>query len=162
MPDVFVAAGSNIEPRAHLRAALDALGKIYGPLRISAAYQNKAVGFEGDDFINLVFGFTTEDSIETVRRNLQQVEEQCGRAPQAPKWAPRTMDLDILLYGQRISSEPGLILPRPDLVRRAYMLKPMVDIAPEVRHPTLHKSMQELWNEFDRDGHTMTVVDLSQ
>ncbi len=162
MPEVFVAAGSNVDPARHLRKALDALQRIYSPLRISPAYQNQAVGFEGEDFINLVVGFTTTDSLVDVRRHLQSIEALCGRAPDAPKWAPRSMDLDILLYDDVISSEPGLLLPRPDLVKRPYMLKPMADIAPDVVHPTLHKSMRELWAAFDQDGHEMVRVELEE
>jgi len=161
MPDVFAAAGSNVHPERNLRTALDALAQIYAPLRISPAYRNKAVGFEGEDFINLVVGFTTDDAVHKLRRQLQQIETLCGRPAVAPKWAPRTMDLDILMYGQQLSSEPGLILPRPDLLKRAYMLKPMADIAPDVQHPTLHRSMRELWEAFDRDGHAMTPVELT-
>lgn len=155
MPDVFVAAGSNVQPESALRTALDALERIYGPLRISPAYRNKAVGFEGDDFINLVVGFTTNDPLTEVRRNLQQVEALCGRPPNAPKWAPRTMDLDILLYGDTVSTEPGLLLPRPDLIKRPYMLKPMADVAPDVMHPTLHRTMQQLWDAFEQKAHEM-------
>ncbi|HEY6644030.1 2-amino-4-hydroxy-6-hydroxymethyldihydropteridine diphosphokinase [Povalibacter sp.] len=158
MTDVFVAAGSNVSPEANLRKAVDALERIYSPLRISPAYRNKAVGFEGDDFINLVVGFSTTDSLVDVRKKLQSVEALCGRAADALKWAPRSMDLDILLYDDVISTEPGFLLPRPDLVKRAYMLKPMADIAPDVVHPTLHKSMRELWGAFDQQGHEMTQV----
>ena len=160
MPEVFVAAGSNVDPSTHLRQALQVLEQIYAPLKISPAYRNKAVGFDGEDFINLVVGFSTNDSLREVRRNLQQVEKLCGRPAESPKWAPRTMDLDILLYDQLVNDEPGLVLPRPDLIRRAYMLKPMVDVAPEVMHPTLHKSMRDLWDAFDRNGHEMHVVPL--
>ncbi len=160
MPDVFVAAGSNVQPESALRTALDALERIYGPLRISPAYRNKAVGFEGDDFINLVVGFTTNDPLTEVRRNLQQVEALCGRPPNAPKWAPRTMDLDILLYGDTVSTEPGLLLPRPDLIKRPYMLKPMADVAPDVMHPTLHRTMQQLWDAFEQKAHEMTETRL--
>ena len=160
MPEVFVAAGSNVEPESALRTALAAIERIYGPLRVSPAYRNKAVGFEGDDFINLVVGFVTDDSLPDVRRNLQQVEALCGRPPNAPKWAPRTMDLDILLYGDRVSTEPGLLLPRPDLIKRPYMLKPMVDVGPDVVHPTLHRTMKALWDEFDQQGHEMRETPL--
>ena len=70
------------------------------------------------------------------------------------------MDLDILLYGDEIRNEPGLILPRPDLVKRPYMLKPMADIAPNVVHPTLHKTIRQLWNDFEDKAHEMVVVQL--
>lgn len=160
MTEVFVAAGSNVEPHKSLRAALIALEQVYPPLRISPAYRNKAVGFDGEDFINLVVGFSTDDPVTVVRQQLQRIEALCGRPPDAPKWAPRAMDLDILLYGDQISSRPGLVLPRPDLLRRPYMLKPMADIAPQVMHPVAHRTMWELWAAFDAAGHEMTVVSL--
>lgn len=158
MVDVYVAAGSNVDPVTYLSRALDQLGRIYAPLRISPAYRNKAVGFEGADFVNLVVGFSTSEPVRRVRQRLQEIEAACDRPPDAPKWAPRTMDLDILMYDAMVSSEPGLVLPRPDLARRPYMLKPMADLAPEVRHPTLLKTMRELWEAFDADGHSMLEV----
>jgi 2-amino-4-hydroxy-6-hydroxymethyldihydropteridine diphosphokinase len=161
MPEVFVAAGSNIEPVKHLQLALAELQKSFAPLRISPAYRNAAVGFEGDDFINLVVGFTTDDDLHRVRERLQAIEARCGRPLAAPKWAPRSMDLDILLFGDDVRNEPGLVLPRPDLVRRAYMLKPIADIAPDFEHPTLHRTMLELWNDFEGKEHQMTVVELN-
>ena len=162
MVEVYVAAGSNVEPVRNLCKALAAIDAAFGPLLLSPAYRNKAVGFEGADFINLVVGFSTQEPVTVVRRRLQEIEAACDRPPGAPKWAPRTMDLDILLYGAIVSSEPGLLLPRPDLLRRPYMLKPIADIAPEVRHPTLHKTMRELWDEFDADGHEMSEVSLGE
>jgi len=160
MTDVFVAAGSNVNPVGNLRAALTALRQVYPTLRLSPAYRNSAVGFEGADFINLVVGFSTDDPVVRVREQLQKIEGACGRPPGAPKWAPRTMDLDILLYGQTVSDTPGLILPRPDLVRRPYVLKPMAELAPEVMHPTLQRSMRELWAAFDSAAHPMARFDL--
>lgn len=158
MTAVYVAAGSNVEPERYLSKALRALAAVYGPLTPSPAYRNQAVGFTGADFINLVVGFHTEDSVVEVRRQLQKIEAACDRPPGAPKWAPRTMDLDILLFGDLVSSAPGLVIPRPDLLKRPYMLKPMADIGPDVQHPTLGKSMRELWNSFDGSAHSMVEV----
>jgi len=160
MPDVYVAAGSNVDPLRNLAKAITLLKRVYPSLRVSPAYRNKAVGFEGEDFVNLVVGFTTDASIERVRDGLQLIEGECGRPRDAPKWAPRSMDLDILLYGDDVRNEPGLVLPRPDLVKRAYMLKPIVDLAPDLAHPTLHKTMRELWDSFAGRDHAMTVVQL--
>jgi 2-amino-4-hydroxy-6-hydroxymethyldihydropteridine diphosphokinase len=160
MTQVFVAGGSNVEPEKNLKLALAELERSHGPLHISPAYRNQAVGFEGVDFINLVVGFKTNDDVIQVRERLQKIEALCGRPPDAPKWAPRSMDLDILLFGDEVRDEPGLVLPRPDLVRRPYMLKPIVDIAPDFEHPTLHKTMRELWEAFEEKDHQMSVVDL--
>jgi len=160
MTQVYVAAGSNVEPEKYLSVALQALAAAYEPLTLSPAYRNKAVGFEGADFINLVVGFDTGHPVTEVRRQLQAIETACGRPPGAAKWAPRTMDLDILMFGDLVSHEPGLVIPRPDLVKRPYMLKPMADIAPEVRHPTLGQSMRELWEKIQDGEHAMVEVPL--
>lgn len=162
MPEVFVAAGSNVEPLKYLCCALQEIERGFGALCISPAYRNQAVGFEGDDFINLVVGFHTRLPVREVRERLQAIEVMCDRPSGAPKWAPRTMDLDILLYGDLISDEPGLLLPRPDLLRRPYMLKPMADIAPELRHPLSNLTMLELWQAFDAADHRMALVELPE
>jgi 2-amino-4-hydroxy-6-hydroxymethyldihydropteridine diphosphokinase len=156
---VFVAAGSNVEPVANLHRALDVLVRQYPSLRCSRAYRNAAVGFEGDDFVNLVVAFDTDDDVHAVLERLHEAEAACGRARNAPKWAPRSMDLDILLYGDTVADEPGLVLPRPDLVRRAYMLGPTAELAPDLVHPTLGSTMRELWQAFDRGAHAMQPVD---
>jgi 2-amino-4-hydroxy-6-hydroxymethyldihydropteridine diphosphokinase len=158
--EAYVAAGSNVEPILNLRRALDVLATQFAPLRVSHAYRNAAVGFTGDDFVNLVVGFDTDLPVGAVIERLHEAEAACGRARNAPKWAPRSMDLDILLFGDSVCEEPGLILPRPDLVRRPYMLGPMAELAPDLRHPTLGLTLGELWQRFDRDAHAMQVVDL--
>lgn len=161
MPDVYVAGGSNIDPAKRLNEALAALEQHYRDIKVSRAYRNKAVGFEGEDFINLVARITTDESIAEVLATLHKIEEACGRPRNAPKWAPRAMDLDILLYGDQVGTFPGVTLPRPDLVKRPYMLGPIAEIAPELVHPTMGKTMQQLWAEFDKEGHGMEVVELN-
>jgi 2-amino-4-hydroxy-6-hydroxymethyldihydropteridine diphosphokinase len=160
MATVYVAAGSNVQPVANLRRALDCLHLDFAPLHLSRAYRNAAVGFAGDDFVNLVLGFETSLAVEAVLDRLHLAEAACGRGRDAPKWAPRAMDLDILLYGERVCERPGLVLPRPDLVRRPYMLGPMAELAPDLRHPTLGLTMRELWQRFDRSAHATQPVDL--
>jgi 2-amino-4-hydroxy-6-hydroxymethyldihydropteridine diphosphokinase len=157
---VFVAAGSNVEPVANLCRALDGLRRHYPRLRCSPAYRNRAAGFAGDDFVNLVIAFDTDERLGEVIGRLQDVEADCGRARDAPRWAPRSMDLDILLFGDLVHEEAGLVLPRPDLLRRAYMLGPMADLAPELVHPVLGRTMRELWAAFDRAAHELHPVDL--
>ena len=98
--------------------------------------------------------------MQGVLGHLHEAEALCGRARNAPKWAPRAMDLDILLYGDRVCDEPGLVLPRPDLVRRAYMLGPAAEIAPDTVHPTLGVTLAELWRNFAQAGHPLVAVDL--
>jgi len=153
---VFVAAGGNIEPERYLPRALEALAAVFAPLQCSPWYRNEAAGFSGADFINLVVAFDTEYPVGEVRAALQRIEALCDRPPQAPKWAPRTMDLDLLLYGALISAQPPL--PRPDLLKRAYMLGPLADLAPQLRHPTAGRTIGELWADFDRAAHPLHSI----
>lgn len=161
MTQVLVAAGSNIDPSRHLGTAKRELGQAFPGARFSTAYRNAAVGFDGEDFINLVVAFESSLAPGEIRTRLQAIEAHCGRARDAPKWAPRSMDLDLLLYGDLVLDAPGLRLPRPDLVRRAYMLGPAAEIAPDLRHPVLGLTLAELWARFDRDAHPLVPVELS-
>jgi 2-amino-4-hydroxy-6-hydroxymethyldihydropteridine diphosphokinase len=158
--DVYVAAGSNVEPEKHLARACAQIAQSWPDARFSNAYRNVAVGFDGPDFINLVCGFSTAEPIGAVIARLRAIETLCGRPRFAPKWASRTMDLDVLLFGDRVEKTTEYTLPRPDLLKRPYMLGPMAEIAPDVVHPTEGKKMGELWKAFDRDGHAMEPVKL--
>jgi 2-amino-4-hydroxy-6-hydroxymethyldihydropteridine diphosphokinase len=158
VPSVYVAAGSNVEPERHLGRALTELAREFPGARSSPWYRNRAVGFEGADFINLVVGFATALPVGAVLERLHAIEARCGRERDAPRWAPRTMDLDVLLYGELVCDQPGLRLPRPDLLKRAYMLGPLAALAPEVMHPTAHLTIGELWQRFDRAAHPLEPV----
>jgi 2-amino-4-hydroxy-6-hydroxymethyldihydropteridine diphosphokinase len=160
MPEVFVAAGSNVRPRTHLRQALGLMRERWPGLRASRAFANRAVGFEGADFINLVVGLVTDEPLAAVLERLHGIEAACGRPRQAPKWAARSMDLDVLLYGDSVGEFPGAVLPRPDLLRRPYMLGPLAELAPDLVHPTVGRTIGELWSSFDSAGHEMAAIDL--
>lgn len=158
MPKVYIAAGSNVEPERHLAVAVRELERQFPGARFSPWYRNSAVGFEGADFINLVAGFETELTISEVLSRLHAIEALCGRPREAPRWAPRSMDLDVLLYGDLVCEEQHLKLPRPDLLKRAYMLGPLAALAPEVVHPTAGETIGELWQRFDRAAHPLVEV----
>jgi len=158
VPTVYVGAGSNVAPERHMARAVAELTHEFPGIRFSPWYRNRALGFEGEDFINLVAGFDTELPVHAVLAKLHAIESSCGRPREAPRWAPRSMDLDVLLYGDLVCEEPGLKLPRPDLLKRAYMLGPLAALAPQVVHPTLHLTIGELWRRFDRSQHELVPV----
>jgi 2-amino-4-hydroxy-6-hydroxymethyldihydropteridine diphosphokinase len=158
VPAVYVAAGSNVEPERNLERALTELEREFPGVRCSPWYRNRAVGFAGEDFINLVAGFDTALPVHAVLERLHDIERRCGRGREAPRWAPRTMDLDVLLYGDLVCDEPGLKLPRPDLLKRAYMLGPLARLAPGVMHPTARATIGELWQHFDQEAHPLEQV----
>ncbi len=158
MPSVYVALGSNVEPERNLAVAAAELEREFPGVRFSPWYRNRAVGFEGADFINCVAGFATGLEVHALVARLQAIETLCGRPRDAPRWAPRSMDLDILLYGDLVLDEPRLKLPRPDLLKRAFMLGPLAALAPELTHPTEKVTVGELWRRFDRGAHELVEV----
>jgi len=158
MRSVYVAAGSNVEPEENLSSALASLRRYFPDLICSRAYANRAVGFEGPDFINLVVGFTTDLALPELLAILHKVESDCGRGRTAPKWAPRRMDLDLLLFGDEVGEFAGAVLPRPDLLRRAFMLGPLAEIAPNVTLPTTGQTIAQIWAEFDQAAHDLRPV----
>jgi 2-amino-4-hydroxy-6-hydroxymethyldihydropteridine diphosphokinase len=161
MSHVYVAIGSNVRPEENILQAAREIQRRFPDARFSSWYRNPAVGFTGEDFINGVVGFTTGLPLTAVIEQLHAVEELCGRPRNAPRWAPRAMDLDVLLFDDLVCPEPTR-LPRPDLLKRPYMLGPLAEIAPQVMHPTAGMTIGELWQQFDREAHTMTRVDLSE
>jgi 2-amino-4-hydroxy-6-hydroxymethyldihydropteridine diphosphokinase len=160
LADAYVAAGSNVRPRASLLRALALLGGEFPGLRASQAYSNAAVGFEGDDFINLVVSFPADITTEDLLDRLKATERTCGREPGAPKWGPRTLDLDLLLHGDRVGRVGGKSLPHPDLLTRAWVLGPLAELAPALMHPVARERIDDLWRRFDRGAHPLTPVAL--
>jgi 2-amino-4-hydroxy-6-hydroxymethyldihydropteridine diphosphokinase len=156
----FVAIGSNLDPAARMRAAARALRQRFPDVRFSRCYCNPAFGFEGPDFYNAVAGFSTTLSIEALLPQLHEIEALCGRARADPKWQPRRMDLDLLLYGDVVGSGPGYVLPRRDLARRIYMLGPLAELAPGVLYPPSGPTIGQLWAQFPRTGQELELLAL--
>ncbi|MBU6421626.1 MAG: 2-amino-4-hydroxy-6-hydroxymethyldihydropteridine diphosphokinase, partial [Gammaproteobacteria bacterium] len=103
--------------------------------------------------------FASEESAAGVHAALDDIERQCGRIRGGPRFAPRTLDLDLLLYGDLISATP-VRLPRPEILKYAYVLKPLVDLAPERRHPLTGKSFAEHWQAFGQQQ-SLALVNLA-
>ena len=156
MNEVYVALGSNIDPNARLQSAARLLKSHFPNARFSRCYRNAAVGFEGDDFINAVVAFSTDLPVTDLLRVLHAIEEQCGRGRADSRWGPRAMDLDLLLYGDEIGEGPGYVLPRRDMLRRAYMLGPLAELAPDVSHPVARETIGALWRTFPQAEHPLT------
>jgi 2-amino-4-hydroxy-6-hydroxymethyldihydropteridine diphosphokinase len=149
MPRVYVSLGSNIDRQTHLRTAVHELSARYGKLVLSPVYESPAAGFDGGDFYNLVAGFDTEEPPQRVKEFLKAIETRCGRRRDGPRFGPRTLDLDLILYGDIVRHDGLLDLPHPDIQRYAFVLRPLADIAPEQRHPETQQSYAQMWTAFD-------------
>ena len=158
MPRVYVALGSNMEPERHIAMAVQALRGRFGALSLSPIYRNKAVGFDGSDFLNGVAGFDSDLGVPELKSALNGIEHDCGRQRGAARFAPRTLDLDLLLYGERVDAAAKL--PRPEILKYGFMLKPLADIAAGVRHPLTGQTYAEHWASFKGEGGGLQVVDL--
>jgi len=157
MARAYLSLGSNLQPHRYLRAALAELEARFGPLQISPAYRSRAVGFEGPDFVNLAVGLDTDLAPEALNDWLHALEDRHGRRRDQPRYASRTLDVDIVLYGDLVRQGPGhLDLPRAEL-RHAFVLRPLADIAPELRHPVSGRSMAELWAAFPRESEPLSL-----
>lgn len=159
MTRVYIGVGSNIEPRKHIRHALRLLAERFGELSISPVYASAAVGFDGADFLNLVVGMDVQADAPMLLQALHCIEEHCGRE-RKPHTAARTMDLDILLFDDLRLQTPELTLPRDDILRYAFVLKPLADIAGAELHPIQNRSYTELWAEFNGQGQDLHEVSL--
>jgi len=148
MPRVFVSIGSNIDRENSIRGAVRELAAHYAPLTLSPVYESKAHGFEGDNFYNLVAGFDTEESIEHIKETLSHIESRFGRSRRENCFSARTLDLDLLLYDDIVRHDSQVNLPHPDIRRYAFVLRPLADIAPDLRHPETGLTCARMWEQF--------------
>ncbi|WP_414648917.1 2-amino-4-hydroxy-6-hydroxymethyldihydropteridine diphosphokinase [Dokdonella sp.] len=157
---VYLSLGSNIEPERNLRTAIDALHDQFGELLVSAAYRTGAVGFDGPAFINLAVGLDTDWTPQALDEWLHALEDRQGRRRDVERYSSRTLDIDIILFGDLLVDGPGhLQIPRDEL-EQVFVIKPLAEIAPNARHPVSGKSMAELWRAHPAHDQPLEKVDL--
>jgi len=157
--NVYLSAGSNIAPEQNLKMACQQLESEYGELTLSSVYQNSAVGFAGDDFLNMVIGFSTREKPELIVDRLESLHKKAHRKRQANPFSSRTLDVDLLLYGDLVR-DGAPELPRDDIEKYAFVLGPMAEVAPRLRHPVTGLTMSEIWDDFGTDTHSMQKVEI--
>lgn len=158
MARVYISIGSNIDAEHNIRGAVDALREHYGELELSSVYESASVGFEGDNFLNMVVGLTTGEDVRQVLDNLHEIENHYGRVRTGPRFSSRTLDLDLLLYDDLDLQEQGLDIPREEITQNAFVLQPLAEIAPELKHPQQQVTMAELWQQFDKASQSLWPI----
>ncbi len=160
MIEVYIGIGSNVGRRKNIRKALAELQRTFGELTISSVYESDAVGSAKGRFYNLVVGFRSPLSLRLLQQRLRHIEAFCGRQRDVPSEDHFPLDLDILLYGDTTGRVFGIELPRSDVKRFAFVLRPLTEIAGTRCHPESGEPYQLLWDRFDQRGHPLKRVDL--
>lgn len=158
MPRVFIGIGSNIDRERSVRAGVAELQRRYGEVLLSSVYESDAVGFDGDPFYNLVAGFDTDDDVEQVVSTLADIEDRHGRVRTDTRFAARTLDLDLLLYGDAIISNERFHVPRDEIPRYAFVLWPLAEIAPQLHHPESGETYAQMWEQFDKRNQSLRPI----
>ncbi|RLQ21192.1 2-amino-4-hydroxy-6-hydroxymethyldihydropteridine diphosphokinase [Seongchinamella sediminis] len=161
MARVYLGVGSNIERERYISAGLDALAAMFGELDISPVYDSAAVGFEGQPFLNLVVGVSTDLAVGELAKRLRHIEYEHGRPPNATRFSARQLDIDILTYDDLVGVIGGVELPRGEILENAFVLRPLADLAPREPHPSDGRSYETLWRELRLDSQPVSRVAFS-
>ena len=162
MPDAaaFIGVGSNIDPQRHIPDALRALRSRFGPIACSPAYRSPPLGFEGEDFINCAVRLHSGLGAAQLVACLKDLESKAGRRAGRSAPGSRELDLDLLLYGDRVIDREGIRLPRPDVLEYAFVLRPLADLAPGLVHPQTGRTLAWHWRHFTGEPVALAPVAL--
>jgi 2-amino-4-hydroxy-6-hydroxymethyldihydropteridine diphosphokinase len=147
----YISIGSNIEKEKNILSALRELAIFFGGLVVSSTYETEAVGFKGETFHNLIVGFDSDLDVKTIAKQLRQIELDHGRTRECKKFSSRTLDLDLILYGELVISDGRLQIPRDEIEKYAFVLEPLAEIAGNQKHPISGISYRGLWERFDKN-----------
>jgi 2-amino-4-hydroxy-6-hydroxymethyldihydropteridine diphosphokinase len=158
MAIIYISLGSNIDREHNVRQGIKALLKTFGELTLSSLFESKAVGFNGAAFYNMVIGISTDKNIDQVAALLREIEFEYGRSVNAKKFSPRSLDLDLLLFDDLIIEQPAQ-LPRAEITTNAFVLWPLSQIAPKLKHPILKQTYSDLWKDYDKKSQQLSIID---
>ena len=148
MARVYIGIGSNEGDRLeNISQAIHALGSVHGIqlVQMATILETEPVGPPQAPYLNTAVEIDTSLEPARLLATLQGIERRAGRVRGADRWGPRPIDLDLLLYDDRVIHEEGLIVPHPRLHERRFALEPLVQLAPNVMHPVLHKTIATLY-----------------
>ncbi|WP_075988943.1 2-amino-4-hydroxy-6-hydroxymethyldihydropteridine diphosphokinase [Vibrio fluvialis] len=146
MITTYVGIGSNLQRHKHIEAAIDELSRLGCDLRLSTIYECESVGFDSRAFYNLVVEMKTELSLADFALTLREIELRWGRDSQAQKFQDRTLDLDIILFGDTVSTAVP-VLPRPDIYQYPFVIQPLHELCPMLTVPGTQDTIEHVWQQ---------------
>jgi len=158
MSKAWLGLGSNVNAVANIQAGIEELEQQFSSVVLSPVYSSTSVGFDGDDFINLVARVETDLSPLELRDYLRDLEDRHGRKRDVPKFSDRSLDIDILLYDDLVLLSPVLEIPRAEILKFSHVLKPLADLDPDLVHPTELRSMLEIWESSGLDDSYLNLL----
>jgi 2-amino-4-hydroxy-6-hydroxymethyldihydropteridine diphosphokinase len=158
MSQVLLSLGSNINREENISACLKTLNTHFTKVEASPVYESEAVGFDGENFYNLVVLVETDLTVAELSQLLKNIEDEQGRVRGGERFSARTLDIDILTYDDAVGVIDGVELPRDEILSNAFVLLPMADLVPDSKHPVLKQSYQSLWQGFDKSSQKLWQV----
>jgi 2-amino-4-hydroxy-6-hydroxymethyldihydropteridine diphosphokinase len=155
----WLGLGSNVDARHNIHSGMSALHRDFEAFSASPVYRSPALGFDGEDFINLVVRVNTDLGPMELKQYLNDLEDRHGRLRDTPKFSDRTLDVDILLYDDLVMITPELELPRPEIFHFAHVLKPLADLDPDLTCPGRRASFSDLWAQQSSAPDGLTRID---
>ncbi len=160
MARILLGLGSNIGREHHLKIGVQALQQLEPNLLLSPVYQSEAVGFDGDDFFNLVACLQVNIELSALVTYLTEVEHKYGRVKGELRFSAKTLDIDILTFDDRNGVFDGITLPREEILQNAFVLKPLADVCGDDIHPQQGKTYAELWRDMADQMQPVTQCEL--
>jgi len=156
---IFIGIGSNFNRDNNIIASINILKKTFGKVTVSHVYESEAVGFKGKNFYNLVAEFHCDLTIDALINKLKEIELHLGRSRKKTDQVVTAIDLDLLLYDQVVDTAYNI--PRAEITKNAFVLKPLAELAKNRQHPVLATSYQELWLTYPAHKQKLKEIVLS-
>ena len=151
--------GSNIDAPNNIRKAVRALRHEFDALKCSSVYESEAIGFVGANFLNLVAIIETTADLSSISSFLKLLEDRFGRNREQPRFSARTLDVDILFYGDEKTKSGEIELPKEEITQYAFVLQPLAELLPDRIHGFTGLTYADLWDEFDQSNQQLWKVD---
>ena len=149
MNQIFIGVGSNVDREKNIVSCIMRLREAYVNFSMSPIYETSSMGFSGPNFYNLVCKFQTNEELQVLKLNLNKIEMDHGRTHGETKFSSRTLDIDILYYDSLVVDTDNITVPRDEIIRYDFVLRPLVDIAPDFIHPIEKLTNQQILDTYD-------------